>query len=84
MHAPIHHKHWPGLCRQVGAESLCKKCPRLRDGRFIAGYKEDPIRLHVKIAISGQGIYMHELPPLFYIEPHRLEGRIEHSSIGGE
>jgi len=26
--------------------------PNLRDGSFIAGYKEDPIRLHVKIAVA--------------------------------
>jgi hypothetical protein len=40
--------------------------------------------LHVKIAVAGEGICMPELPPLFHIEPHRLEGRVEHSGICGE
>jgi len=63
---------------------LLEKCPRLRDGRPIGGYIEDPVRLHVKIAVAGPGVYMHELPSLFHIEPNRFEGRIEHAGVGGE
>src|SRR5215510_14543664 len=80
----VYHQHRPGLRRQVRLGSLLKKCPRLRDGSRIGGYIEDPVRFHVKIAIAGPGIYMHELPPLFHIESHRLEGRVEHAGVGGE
>jgi hypothetical protein len=78
------HQHRPRLRRQLRLGSLLEKCPRLRDDRPIGGYMEDPVWLHVKIAIAGLGVHMHELPSLFHIKPHRLEGGIEHAGVGGE
>src|SRR5262249_24646899 len=49
-----------------------------------AGHVENPIRLHLGNAIAGTGIYVHELSPLFHIQAHRLEGRIEHAGVGAE
>jgi hypothetical protein len=63
---------------------MLEKRSGLHDGRPIARYIKDPIRLHVEIAIARRGVYVHELPPLFHIEPHRLECRIEHAGIGGK
>src|SRR6266480_4015695 len=60
------------------------RCPRLRDGSPIAGYIERSVGFHVKIAIPGLGVHMHELPPLFHIESYGLEGQIEHAGIRGE
>jgi hypothetical protein len=84
MQAPVYHQHRPGLRRQVRLGALVEKCSGLRDGRPIDGYIKDPVRLHVKIAIARCRICMHELPPLFHIESHRLEGRVEHAGIGGK
>jgi hypothetical protein len=75
---------WPGLRRQVRLRPLLEKCPcfpRPLDRRL---YRRDPIRLHVEIAVAGPGIYVDELPSLFHVEAHRLEGRIEHAGVGGE
>ena len=54
------------------------------DGSPIAGYIEHSVGFHVKIAIPGLGVHMHELPPLFHIQSYGLEGRIEHAGVGGE
>jgi hypothetical protein len=62
MHGPIHYKHPPGLCRQVCPGSLLKKCASFRDGRFIAGYKEDPIRASCENCRSRRG-YLHARAP---------------------
>ena len=84
MHAPVYHQHWAGLRGQVRPGPLLEKCLRLDDGRPIAGHVEDPIRLHVKVAVPGPGVCRHELAPVFHIESDGLEGRIEHAGIGGE
>src|SRR5262245_23964961 len=84
MQAPVYHQHRPGLRREVRLGPLLEKCLCFRHGRPAGGYVENPIRLHVEIAIAGLGIYVHELPPLFHIEAHRLEGRIEYAGVSGE
>ena len=84
MQAPVYHQHRAGLRRQVRLGSLLEECPGLSDGRPISGNIEDPIRLHMKIAVARSGGYVHELALLFHIEPHRLEGRVEHAGVGGE
>src|SRR5947199_18310 len=76
MQAPVYHQHRAGLRRQVRLGSLLEECPGLSDDRPISGNIEDPIRLHMKIAVARSGGYVHELSPLFHIEPHRLEGRV--------
>jgi hypothetical protein len=50
----------PGLRRNVGLAALLDKCLCLRHGRSTGGYIEDPIWLHVEIAIAGLGIYVDE------------------------
>ena len=84
MQAPVYHQHWPGLRRQVRLGSLLEKGLRLRDGRPIGGYVEDPVRLHVKIALAGFNVCVHEFAPLFHVQAHRLEVGIEHAGVGGE
>src|SRR5262245_6302361 len=84
MQASVYHQHRPGLRREVRLRSLPEKCLCFRHSRPTGGYIEDSVRLHVEITIAGPGIYVHELAPLFHIETHRLEGRIEHAGVGGE
>src|SRR5262249_11101498 len=84
MQAPVYHQHRPGLRREVRLGPLLEKCLCFRHGGPTGGYVEDPIRLPVEIAMAGPDIYVHELSPLFHIEAHRLEGRIEHAGVCGE
>src|SRR6516165_10800144 len=58
MQAPIYHQHRPGLRREVRLGVLLEKRSGLRDGRPVAGYIKNAIRLHVKIAIARRGVYM--------------------------
>jgi hypothetical protein len=84
MQASVYYKHRPRLRRQVRLRALFEKCLCFGHDCATGGYVEDPIRLHMKIAIAGRGAYTDELAPLFYVKAHRLEGRIEHAGVGGE
>jgi hypothetical protein len=84
MQSPVYHQHRTGLRRQVRLRSLLEECLCFRHGRPTGSDIEDAIGLHVEIAVAGSGVCVHELAPLFHIEAHRLEVRIEHAGVGGE
>src|SRR5262249_62073107 len=54
MQAPVYHQHRPGLRREVRLGPLLEKCLCFRHGGPTGGYVEDPIRLHVEIAMAGR------------------------------